>query len=151
MSRHCFRASGEAASAGGLRNNSLAAASAPPLAACEGALDGRPDSCRRAALHGHSCPWSRNARGVWRGGRHTLRHLYVVHTNHGDEEEMNYDQLKAPTWRAKCRGAATTAGWRKAPALAQRVCTRGLASPRSISPKNTMNTARFRVVRAAGA
>ena len=45
----------------------------------------------------------------------------------------------------------TTAGWRKAPALAQRVCTRGLASPRSISPKNTMNTARFRVVRAAGA
>ena len=51
----------------------------------------------------------------------------------------------------ECRGAATTAGWRKAPDLAQRVCTRGLASPRSISPKNTMNTARFRVVRAAGA
>src|SRR6185503_17722439 len=45
----------------------------------------------------------------------------------------------------------TTAGWRKAPALAQRVCTRGLASPSSISLKNTMNTARFRVVRAAGA
>ena len=45
----------------------------------------------------------------------------------------------------------TTAGWRKAPALAQRVCTRGLASLRSISLKNTMNTARFRVVRAAGA
>ena len=40
-----------------------------------------------------------------------------------------------------CRGAATTAGWRKAPALAQRVYTRGLASPSSISPKNTMNTA----------
>src|SRR6185369_678663 len=40
----------------------------------------------------------------------------------------------------------TTAGWRKAPALAQRVCTRGLASLRSTSPKNTMNTARFRVV-----
>ena len=35
----------------------------------------------------------------------------------------------------------TTAGWRKAPALAQRVCTRGLASLRSISLKNTMNTA----------
>ena len=35
----------------------------------------------------------------------------------------------------------TTAGWRKAPALAQRVCTRGLASPSSISLKNTMNTA----------
>ena len=35
----------------------------------------------------------------------------------------------------------TTAGWRKAPALAQRVYTRGLASPSSISPKNTMNTA----------
>ena len=34
----------------------------------------------------------------------------------------------------------TTAGWRKAPALAQRVCTRGLASPSSISLKNTMNT-----------
>ena len=35
----------------------------------------------------------------------------------------------------------TTAGWQKAPALAQRVCTRGLASPSSISLKNTMNTA----------
>ena len=35
----------------------------------------------------------------------------------------------------------TTAGWRKAPALVQRVCTRGLASPSSISLKNTMNTA----------
>ena len=35
----------------------------------------------------------------------------------------------------------TTAGWRKAPALALRVCTRGLASPSSISLKNTMNTA----------
>ena len=34
----------------------------------------------------------------------------------------------------------TTAGWRKAPALAQRVCTRGLASPSSISLKNMMNT-----------
>ena len=45
----------------------------------------------------------------------------------------------------------TTAGWRKAPALAQRVCTRGLASLRSISLKNTMNTAGFRVVRDAGA
>ena len=43
---------------------------------------------------------------MWRGGRHTLRHLHVVHTNHGDEEEMNYDQLNAPTWRAKCRGVA---------------------------------------------
>ena len=49
-SRHCLRASGEAAVAGGLRSNSLAAASAPPLAACEGALDGRPD-CRRRAAH----------------------------------------------------------------------------------------------------
>ena len=48
-SRHCLRASGEAAAAEGLRSNSLAATSAPPLAACEGALDGRPDSCRRAA------------------------------------------------------------------------------------------------------
>ena len=35
----------------------------------------------------------------------------------------------------------TTAGWRKAPALAQRVCTRGLASLSSISLKNAMNTA----------
>ena len=47
--RDCLRASGEVAAAGGLRSNSLAAASAPPLAACEGALDERPDSCRRAA------------------------------------------------------------------------------------------------------
>ena len=45
----------------------------------------------------------------------------------------------------------TTAGWRKAPALAQRVYTRGLASLRSISLKNTMNTAGFRVVRPAEA
>ena len=41
--------SGEAATAGGLRSNSLAAASAPPLVACEGALDGRPNSCRCAS------------------------------------------------------------------------------------------------------
>ena len=45
----------------------------------------------------------------------------------------------------------TTVGWRKAPALAQRVCTRGLASPSPVSLKNTMNTVRFRVVRDAGA
>ena len=44
-------------------------------------------------------------------------------------------------WRAR-RPASfvvvlqTTAGWRKAPAPAQRVCTRGLASPSSISLKN---------------
>ena len=37
----------------------------------------------------------------------------------------------------------TTAGWRKAPALAQRVCTQGVASLRSISLKNTKNTAGF--------
>ena len=48
-------------------------------------------------------------------------------------------------------GLQTTAGWRKAPALAQRVCTQGVASLRSISLKNTRNTAGFRVVRAAGA
>ena len=35
----------------------------------------------------------------------------------------------------------TTAGWRSAPASAQRVSTRGLARISSISPKNTMNTA----------
>ena len=40
LSRHCLRASSEAAAARGLQSNSLAAASAPPLAACEGALDG---------------------------------------------------------------------------------------------------------------
>ena len=45
----------------------------------------------------------------------------------------------------------TTAGWQKAPALAQRVCTQGVASLRSISLKNTRNRAGFRVVRAAGA
>ena len=49
LSLHCLRAFGEAAAAGGLRSNSLAAASAPLLAACEGALDGHPDSCRGAA------------------------------------------------------------------------------------------------------
>src|SRR6185295_6573738 len=45
----------------------------------------------------------------------------------------------------------TTAGWQKAPALARRVYTRGVAGRRTISLKNTMNTAGFRVVRAAGA
>ena len=40
----CLRAFGEAAAAGGLRSNSQDAASAPLLAACEGAFDGRPDS-----------------------------------------------------------------------------------------------------------
>jgi len=45
----------------------------------------------------------------------------------------------------------TTAGWQKAPALAQRVCTQGVASLRSIFLKNIRNTAGFRVVRAAGA
>ena len=30
----------------------------------------------------------------------------LSHPNHGDEQEMNYNQLKAPTWRAKCRGVA---------------------------------------------
>ena len=48
---------------------------------------------QRWLLHRHSSPWSRNTRGMWDGGRHTLRHLYVVHTNHEDEEEMNCDQL----------------------------------------------------------
>ena len=61
-------------------------------------------------------PWSRNARGMWRGGCHTLRHLHVVHANHGDEKEMNCDQLTAPTWRAKCHGVATTAEWQNTPA-----------------------------------
>ena len=72
---------------------------------------------QRWLLHRHSCPWSRNARGMWRGGRHTLRHLHVVHANHGDEEEMNYYQLNSPTWRAKNVVVLySTAGWRKAPA-----------------------------------
>ena len=51
---------------------------------------------RRWLLHRHGCPWSRNARGVWHGGRHTLRHLHVVHPNHGDEQEMNRNQLSVP-------------------------------------------------------
>ena len=88
---------------------------------------------------------------MWRGGCHTLRHLHVVHANHGDEEEMNCDQLALPYLAPNVVVLLTTAGWRKAPALALRVCTRGVAGLRSISLKNTMNTAGFRVVRAAGA
>ena len=41
-------------------------------------------------------PLEQGREGVWRGGRHTLRHLHVVHTNHGDGEEMNCDQLYLP-------------------------------------------------------
>ena len=54
---------------------------------------------------------------------------------------MNCDQLARPLPGApNVVVLQTTAGWRKAPALAQRVCTRGLASTSSISLKNTMNT-----------
>ena len=64
---------------------------------------------------------------------------------------VNQEAGFTPSWACEemGRGAATTAGWRKAPALTQRVCTRGIAGPRSISLKNTTSTARFRVVRAA--
>ena len=48
--RHCLIASGEVVAAGGLRSSSLAAASGPPLAAREGALDAPPtDACCRVA------------------------------------------------------------------------------------------------------
>ena len=54
---------------------------------------------------------------------------------------MNCDQLACPLPGApNVVVLQTTVGWRKAPTLAQRVCTRGLASPNSISLKNTMNT-----------
>ena len=36
---------------------------------------------------------------------HRNEHKWA-YTNHGDEEEMNCDQLTAPTWRAKCRCVA---------------------------------------------
>ena len=45
----------------------------------------------------------------------------------------------------------TTAGWRKAPALAQRVCTRGLASDQFDLAQEHDEHQGFRVVRAAGA
>ena len=76
---------------------------APPLAACEGALDGRPVSCRRAARAaadggcstGTVAPGAGRERHVaWRTPHPTL--LHVVHANHGDEEEMNCDQLNGP-------------------------------------------------------
>ena len=88
---------------------------------------------------------------MWRGGCHTLRHLHVVHANHGAEEEMNCDQPNPLPGAPNVVVLLTTAGWRKAPALALRVYTRGVAGLRSTSLKNTMNTAGFRVVRAAGA
>jgi hypothetical protein len=88
---------------------------------------------------------------MWRGGCHTLCHLHVVHANHGDEEKMNCDQLSPLPGAPNVVVLQTTAGWRKAPALAQRVYTQGVASLRSVSLKNTRNTAGFRVVRAAGA
>ena len=45
----------------------------------------------------------------------------------------------------------TTAGWRKAPALAQRVCTRGLASYQFDLAQEHDEHQGFRVVRAAEA
>ena len=69
----------------------------------------------------------------------------------GTKRMMKCDQLDPLPGAPNVVVLQTTAGWRKAPALALRVCTQGVASLRSISLKNTRNTARFRVVRAAGA
>jgi hypothetical protein len=68
--------------------------------------------------------------------------------------EIDRRKIQNTPYRSRTQTVAvlqTTAGWRKAPALAQRVCTQGVASLRSIFLKNTRNTAGFRVVRAAGA
>ena len=113
-SRHCLRASGEAAASGGLRSNSLAAASAPPLAACEGALDGRPDSCRRAARAAANGGCSTGTVAPGAGTREACgvedATPSVISTSStrtmGTKRMMKCDQLASPTWRAKCRGVA---------------------------------------------
>src|SRR6185503_17560010 len=112
-SRHCLKASGEAAAAGGLRSNSLAAASAPPLATCEGALDGRPDSClvQRAPPPTVAVPqaWlpleqERERRVAWR-----TPHPPSSPRRPPEPWRRARDELKPatpPTWRAKWRGVA---------------------------------------------
>jgi hypothetical protein len=132
---------------------------APPLAACEGALDGCPDSCRRAARAAANGGCSTGTVAPGAGTREACgvedATPSVISTSStrtmGTKKMMKCDQLAPLPGAPNVVVLQTTAGWRKAPALAQRVCTRGLASLRSIFLKNTMNTAGFRVVRAAGA
>ena len=159
MSRHCLRASSEAAAAGGLRSNSLAAASALPLAACEGSLTGALTlaDMQRAPLPTVAAPRARlplaqeGERRVARMTPHPPSSLRRPHEPWGRRRDELRPAKEPLPGAPNVVVLLTTAGWRKAPALAQRVCTRGLASLRSISLKNTMNTAGFRVVRAAGA
>ena len=89
-------------------------------------------------------------------GRNTEAYVddVIIKTRSNDQFiadlQETFENLKRFKWKLVVV-LQTTAGWRKAPALAQRVCTQGVASLRSIFLKNTRNTAGFRVVRAAGA
>ena len=113
-SRHYLRASGEAAAVGGLRRNSLATASAPPLADCEGALDGLRDSCRRAARAaadggcstGTVAPGAgtREACGV-EDATPSVTSTSSTRTMESSKRWTETSYL-SPTWRAKYRGVA---------------------------------------------
>ena len=60
----------------------------------------------------------------------------------GTKKMMKCDQLAPLPGAPNVVVLQTTAGWRKAPALAQRVCTQEVASLRSISPTRTQGTQR---------
>ena len=139
---------------------------APSLAACEGALDGRPDSCRRAACAAADSGCSRARlplaqEGERRVARMTPHPPSSLRRRRGGSAQppepwrWARDELKLA--KAPLPGAPnvvvckSTAGWRSAPALTQRVSTRGLTRVSSISVEEHEEHSRLRVVRTAGA
>ena len=97
----------------GLRSNSLAAASAPPLAACEGALDGRPDSCRCAARAAADGDYYAGTVAPGAGRREacgaddaTPSVISTSSTRTMETSKRRTETSFSPTWRAKCRGVA---------------------------------------------
>jgi hypothetical protein len=116
-SRHCLCASGDAASPGGLRSNSLAA--------MRGSLGGRTDWATeaRSAAHGGAgrgatleAGW-REACGAVDATSSPIRRSWWPFSCAIEVVKVDRAQSKSkpPTWRAKCR-RNSPAGWRKAPA-----------------------------------
>src|SRR6185312_13043240 len=100
-----------------------------PLAACDGALDGRPDSRRRAARAAANVGCSTGTVAPGAGTREACgvedATPSVISTSStrtmGTRKMMKCDQLAHPLPGApNVVVLQTTAGWRKAPALAQR-------------------------------
>ena len=112
-SHHCLRASGETAAAVGLRSNSLAAASAPPLAACEGPLTGALTlaDVQRAPPPAVAAPQAQLPleqeceRRVARRTPHPPSSLRRPHEP-WRRARIELKPAQPPTWHAKCRGVA---------------------------------------------